>query len=102
VAYMITEDCIMCGACEEECPNSAISEGEDTYVIDPEKCTECVGFFESSRCAIACTVDACVPDPEHRESREELLEKWKRLHPGKIPADTWQKTTQEEQGQSQE
>ena len=42
MAYHITEDCIFCGACEPTCPNNAISEGEITYVIDPDKCTECV------------------------------------------------------------
>ncbi|HJX03845.1 MAG TPA: 4Fe-4S binding protein, partial [Dehalococcoidia bacterium] len=45
MAYKITDDCISCGACESECPNSAISEGDSTYVIDPTKCTECVGSF---------------------------------------------------------
>lgn len=41
MAYRITEDCVNCGACFYECPEGAISEGEETYVIDPEKCTEC-------------------------------------------------------------
>jgi len=86
MAYKITDECIMCGTCEEECPNDAISEGEDTYVIDPEKCTECVGAYEVSKCATNCTVDAIVPDPEHQETKDELLEKWKELHPGETPA----------------
>ena len=83
---MINEDCIMCGTCEEECPNGAISEGDETNVIDPERCTECVGFYESPKCAIGGTVDACVPDPDHEETKEGLLEKWKNLHPGETPA----------------
>jgi ferredoxin len=86
MAYKITEDCISCGACEPECPNAAISEGETIYVIDPEKCTECVGAFESSQCAEICPVDACVPDPDRQESHEQMLEKWKKLHPGENPA----------------
>ncbi len=86
MAYKITDECISCGACEPECPNTAISEGETIYVIDPDKCTECVGSYESSRCAEVCPVDACYPDTEHEESREELLEKWHRLHPGETPA----------------
>jgi len=86
MAYKITEECIMCGICEEECPNEAISEGEDLYIVDSDKCTECVGSYESSRCAVACTVDACVPDPDHEETREQLLEKWEKLHPGETPA----------------
>lgn len=86
MAYKITDDCISCGACEAECKNEAISEGETSYVIDPDKCTACVGYFESSKCAEVCPVDACVPDPEHEESKEQLLEKWHRLHPGETPA----------------
>ncbi|MBN1287445.1 MAG: 4Fe-4S binding protein [Anaerolineae bacterium] len=39
--YIITEECLMCAACESECPNGAIYEGEDTYVIDQDKCEEC-------------------------------------------------------------
>ena len=42
MAYQITsEECIICGACATECPNEAISEGKDYYIIDPEKCTDC-------------------------------------------------------------
>lgn len=86
MAYKISEDCISCGACESECPNEAISEGDTTYVIDPKKCTECVGAFESSKCAEVCPVDACNPDPANKESKDQLLEKWKGLHPGETPA----------------
>lgn len=79
MAYKITEECISCGACEPECPNEAITEEEDIYVIDPEKCTECVGYFDESQCAAVCPVDCCIPDPDHKETKEELLEKKKRL-----------------------
>ncbi len=85
MAYKITEDCISCGACEPECPNQAIKEGETIFVIVPEKCTECVGAFDSSRCAGVCPVDAPKPDPSHKESRDQLLAKWKALHPGETP-----------------
>ncbi len=78
MAYKITEDCINCGACEPECPNQAISPGSERYEIDPEKCTECVGFFDEPQCAAVCPSGACVPDPEHRESREELEAKARR------------------------
>ena len=88
MAYKITDECISCGACEPECPNTAISEGETYYVIDPEKCTECVGSHETSQCAEICPVDSCIPDPEHEESQEQLIEKWKKLHPGETPAST--------------
>jgi ferredoxin len=55
----INEECISCGACESECPNNAISEGDDTYVIDASKCTECEGVHDSPNCASVCPVDAC-------------------------------------------
>jgi ferredoxin len=89
MAYKITDECISCGACEPECPNQAISEGEIIYVVDPDKCTECVGSFEESKCDEVCPIDdVCVSDPEHVENKEELLEKWKRLHPGETPSVT--------------
>ena len=88
MAYKITDECISCGACEPECPNTAISEGETIYIIDPDKCTECVGSYETSRCVDVCPVDCCILDPEHEESREQLLEKWRSLHPGEEPKAT--------------
>lgn len=86
MAYYITEDCISCGACEPECPNIAIREGETIYIIDPDRCTECVGSYEFSRCAEVCPVDACYPDPDYPETKEQLLEKWRGLHPDEEPA----------------
>ena len=80
MAYHITEDCANCAVCETECPNQAIREGETVYVIDPEKCTECVGFFDEPQCASVCPVDACQPDPSRRETKEELLAKKVKLH----------------------
>jgi len=88
MAYIITEECISCGACEPECKNEAITEGQEIYVIDTAKCTECVGWFESSKCAEVCPVDACVVDPAHKETREQLLDKWRKLNPGKTPTAT--------------
>ena len=41
MAYVISDDCIMCGACEGECPVSAISAGDSKYVIDADTCIEC-------------------------------------------------------------
>jgi len=80
MAFKITEECINCGACEPECPNQAISPGDERYVIDPEKCTECVGSFDESQCAAVCPVDCCVPDPDHHETKEELMVKFHKLH----------------------
>ncbi|MGQ9546836.1 MAG: YfhL family 4Fe-4S dicluster ferredoxin [Dehalococcoidia bacterium] len=88
MAYKITADCISCGACEPECKNEAIKEGDEIYVIDPNKCTECVGWFEKQKCVEVCPVDACIPDPDHKETREQLLKKWHELHPGETPAAT--------------
>ncbi|MBI2855115.1 MAG: YfhL family 4Fe-4S dicluster ferredoxin [Chloroflexi bacterium] len=86
MAYKITEECISCGACEPECPNQSISEGDSTYVINPDKCAECVGSYQSSKCSEVCPVDACVPDPAHKETKEQLLAKWRKANPGKEPA----------------
>lgn len=79
MALMITDECINCDVCEPRCPNKAISEGVEIYEIDPEKCTECVGHFDEPQCVDVCPVD-CIPlDPNHRESREELMIKFHRL-----------------------
>ena len=79
MAIKITEECINCGACEPECPNQAITAGDEIYIIDPDKCTECVGHFDASQCAAVCPVDACQPDPDRKETREELMAKFHRL-----------------------
>ena len=79
MALIINEDCISCDACVPECPNEAISEGDPIYIIDPNLCTECVGFFDEPQCIEVCPVDCIVPDPNHRESKEELLEKKKKI-----------------------
>jgi ferredoxin len=82
MAYKITEECINCGACEPECPNQAITAGDEIYLIETEKCTECVGHHDSSQCAAVCPVDCCVPDPDHKETREELMAKFHKLTGG--------------------
>jgi ferredoxin len=88
MAYKITNDCISCGACEAECRNEAISEGETSYIINTDKCTECVGYHSAPHCVDVCPVGAPVPDPEHEESKAQLLEKWYGLHPGVTPSYT--------------
>jgi ferredoxin len=87
MATMITEECINCGACEPECPNEAISEGEDIYVIDPARCTECVGHHDEEQCAAVCPVDCCVPDPNNLEQEVKLFDRAKELHPNKVFSD---------------
>ncbi len=52
MSYVISDDCLACGACKDECPVDAILEGESVYTIDPEKCIEC------GACASVCPVGA--------------------------------------------
>ena len=86
MALLITDDCINCDVCEPECPNDAISMGDEYYQINPNKCTECVGHFEEPQCQLLCPV-ACIPlVPAWRESREELLIKYERLTADKAAA----------------
>jgi len=115
MAIIITDECINCGACEPECPNTAIYEGaedwryqdgtslrgsvvllsgkavdadafqvpvsDEYYFIVPDKCTECKGFHDEPQCAAVCPVDCCVPDENHEESEDTLLEKQRFMHP---------------------
>ena len=114
MAIIITDECINCGACEPECPNTAIYEGaddwrwkdgtklsgkvilpdgtevdsdaaqtpisDDIYYIVPWKCTECKGFHEEPQCAAVCPVDCCVPDDNHVENEETLMNRQSFLH----------------------
>ena len=79
MALMITEDCINCDVCEPECPNEAISMGDEVYVIDPNLCTECVGHYEESQCVDVCPADCIETNPEYNESQDQLLVKYERL-----------------------
>lgn len=96
MATTITSECINCGACEPECPNTAIYAGgvewelggatspalaQDIFYIVPAKCTECVGFYDHEACAAVCPVDCCVTDPNNIESEQVLLERARALHP---------------------
>jgi ferredoxin len=76
MALMITDACINCDVCEPECPNEAIYQGEEIYEISPDRCTECVGHFDTPQCQEVCPVD-CIPvDPKHQESAEQLMKKY--------------------------
>jgi ferredoxin len=96
MATTITSECINCGACEPECPNTAIYAGgvpwelngatspaiaQDIYYIVPSKCTECVGFHDHEACAAVCPVDCCIPDPNNLETEAVLLARARELHP---------------------
>jgi ferredoxin len=76
MALFITDQCINCDVCEPECPNKAISQGEQIYVIAHDKCTECVGHFDQPQCIEVCPVECILVDPEHTESREQLMAKY--------------------------
>src|SRR5438270_8132946 len=99
MATIITSECINCGACEPECPNTAIYGGgvawdlngdthpaisNDIYYIVPQKCTECVGFYDHEACAAVCPVDCCIPDPNNLETESDLLARAQKLHPEKV------------------
>jgi ferredoxin len=79
MALYITDECINCDVCEPECPNGAITQGEEIYVIDPKLCTECAGHYDTSQCVEVCPVDCILPDPNHKESPEELQQKYLQL-----------------------
>jgi len=94
MAVMITDDCISCAACETECPNDAIYAAgsswtlggqehdslndEHTYIV-PDKCTECIGFFDEPQCVPACPTEAIIKDPDHEETHEQLMAKKEHL-----------------------
>ncbi|MDZ7623700.1 MAG: YfhL family 4Fe-4S dicluster ferredoxin [Ignavibacteriaceae bacterium] len=76
MALMITKECIVCGACESECPNNAITAGKAIYKINPDLCTECVGYYNEPQCKTLCLIDkAIVVNPAYRETKAELFRK---------------------------
>ncbi|MFW2331576.1 MAG: YfhL family 4Fe-4S dicluster ferredoxin [Nitrospinota bacterium] len=79
MALLINEECVNCGVCEPECPNTAITEGDDIYIIELDKCTECVGHYDEPQCVDVCPVDCIVVDPDNKESKEELQAKFEKL-----------------------
>lgn len=80
MALFINDDCTACDACVEECPNEAITAGDPIYVIDPNKCSECVGAFDEPQCVLVCPADCIKDHPDYRESQDELQAKYDRLH----------------------
>lgn len=79
MSLFITDECINCDVCEPECPNSAITQGDEIYEIDPELCTECVGHFDEPQCVEVCPVDCIPSDPENVETNEQLQAKYEVL-----------------------
>ena len=93
---LITEEGINCGFCAPMSLNSATYKRgqkweldgeehpplrEDVYYIAPDKCSECVGFFDEEQCAVVCPVDCCIPDPDVPEQEPALIERARKLHP---------------------
>jgi len=63
---IVGAQCVNCSACEPECPNEAISASGSIFVIDPAKCTECIGFHDDPQCALVCPVEeTCVIDESY-------------------------------------
>ncbi|MFM2397050.1 MAG: hypothetical protein RLZZ144_300 [Pseudomonadota bacterium] len=79
MSLIITDECINCDVCEPECPNDAISQGDTIYIIDPKKCTECVGHYDTPQCVEVCPVDCIPKDSDNVESQEQLQSKYEQL-----------------------
>ena len=80
MALLIDDNCTACDACKPVCPNEAISAGNPYYVIDPMKCTECVGAHDEPQCKLVCPADCIVQNPDFVETPEQLTEKYNSLH----------------------
>ncbi len=79
MALYITDECINCDVCEPECPNSAISPGDEIYEIEPTLCTECVGHYDEPQCVDVCPVECIFVSPDHEETKEQLMAKYEAL-----------------------
>lgn len=80
MALVITGDCTACDACKPVCPNEAISVGSPMYLINPDKCTECVGAHDTPQCVDVCPADCIISDPKYVETHDQLQAKYGRLH----------------------
>jgi ferredoxin len=80
MALTINDLCTACDACPSVCPNEAISVASPMYIIDPDKCTECVGAHDEPQCKLVCPADCIVVHPDHQETPEQLQAKYDALH----------------------
>lgn len=80
MALLINDDCTSCDACVPVCPNEAITAGDIIYIIDPAKCTECVGAKDEPQCKLVCPADCIVQNSDWPETGRELLDKYEKLH----------------------
>ncbi|MFK5913308.1 MAG: YfhL family 4Fe-4S dicluster ferredoxin [Woeseiaceae bacterium] len=79
MSLLINDECINCDVCEPECPNGAITQGDEIYEIDPNLCTECVGHFDEPTCIEVCPVDCILVDPDNEETKDQLQSKYEKL-----------------------
>lgn len=82
MALYITDECISCDICEPECPNKAITAGDEIYIIDPDLCTECVGHYDKPQCMEVCPVECIHKDPKREETQEQLYAKYEIITKG--------------------
>ena len=71
---VIEEECINCDLCVPACPDGGVSydKNRNTFVVDTEKCTECIERDGVHQCASMCPVDCMEVDSEKKESKEDL------------------------------
>ena len=86
MSLLINQLCINCDVCAPACPNEAIRQGETIYLIDPARCTECVGHHAEPQCVVVCPVECIDLDPAHPETPAQLLAKFELLTYGKDAA----------------
>lgn len=80
MALIITDECTACDACVDPCPNDAIKAAEPIYIIDPLRCTECVGAEDEPQCKLVCPADCIINDPDWPESQDQLMAKYEQIH----------------------
>lgn len=80
MALKILDSCINCDLCEPECPNKAISLGQDVYEINPDLCTECIGHFDTPTCVSLCPIDCIIVDPKRIETELQLEKRFLAIH----------------------
>ncbi|MFP3019533.1 MAG: YfhL family 4Fe-4S dicluster ferredoxin [Arsenophonus sp.] len=84
MSLLIINKCINCDMCEPECPNGAISMGEEFYKIDPNLCTECIGHYDKPTCQSVCPIsNTIIKDPVNLETEDQLWGKFILLFPPK-------------------
>lgn len=80
MALKILDSCINCDMCDPECPNQAISLGDEIYEINPDLCTECIGHYDNPTCVSVCPIDCIIVDPDRVETEDQLADKFVKIH----------------------